>query len=162
MSLLPGEELPFSLLGLEGRISQRFFALFHANSYGGFSQGTERCLHHYGAPLNSIPVLDAYRASPDDTYLLTVGIGAVTGTLTAIVNNGSSTMAWHGAANLLVQDPTNCDYGVGFYGHARNVGMFVVSQDKAPVGLSSMACYLCDGTVGGNCYGQVLLRFERV
>lgn len=109
--------------------------------YGGFSQGTERCLHHYGAPLNSIPVLDAYRAAPDDLHLLSVGVGAVTGTLSAIAANGSSAMAWHGAANLMQPDPTNCDYGVGFYGHARNVGAFVVRHATR-----GWLCYLCDGS----------------
>ena len=44
--------------------------------YGGANFGTERLLHHYGSPLNAIPLLDAYRANPDDLYLLEIGISA--------------------------------------------------------------------------------------
>lgn len=47
---------------------------------------TERALHHYGSGINAIPVLSAYRGSPDNIYLLQVGIGAITGVLTSILS----------------------------------------------------------------------------
>ena len=46
--------------------------------------GTEREFHHYGAPLNAIVALEAFRASPDETHLLDVGLAGATGTLTNI------------------------------------------------------------------------------
>ena len=48
----------------------------------------ERQLHHYGSGINAIPVLSAYRESPDDFYLLRVGYGGTMGALTNIDQEG--------------------------------------------------------------------------
>ena len=48
----------------------------------------ERQLHHYGSGLNAIPLLEEYRAHPDDLYLLRVGYGGVMGPLTNIDREG--------------------------------------------------------------------------
>ncbi|MBE0676222.1 MAG: hypothetical protein IH591_16315, partial [Bacteroidales bacterium] len=47
--------------------------------YAGKLQRVERQLHHYGSPLNAIPVLTEYRDNPDDFYLLRVGHAGLMG-----------------------------------------------------------------------------------
>ena len=52
----------------------------------------------YGAPLNAIVLLDAYRADPDDLHLLETGLGGVLGSVTSIAEgSGVASMGWHGA-----------------------------------------------------------------
>lgn len=107
--------------------------------YGGENDGTERVLHHYGAPLNAIPILEAYRADPDNTTLLQVGLGGVVGSITNIASgSGVASMGWHGSEQRLYPDPTSCDYGVGFYGHSINSGSYVTRQN------GQWQCWLCD------------------
>jgi len=115
--------------------SRRYFDFI---VYGGENLGTERLLHHYGSPLNAIPLLEAYRADPDDLYLLEIGIAGLLGSLTNIVEgSGVASMGWHGSEERLHRDPTSCDYGVGFFGVALNSGAYVVSGP-------AWKCYLCD------------------
>ncbi len=65
--------------GEDAHIHQR--ARAHAQP----TAGTERCLHHYGAPLNAIVLFDAYRRDPlHDDHLLRVAFGGITGTLANI------------------------------------------------------------------------------
>lgn len=109
--------------------------------YGGEvpSSQTERGLHHYGSPLNAIPVLDAFRADPDDLHLLEVGLGGVAGSLINIdISTGRPSMAWHGSPQRLHPDPTSCDYGVGFFGHAVNAGAYLVRDGDA------WRCFFCN------------------
>jgi len=114
--------------------------------YGGENFGTERLLHHYGSPLNAIPIFDAYRANPDDLHLLEIGIGGITGSLTNIaVGSGVASMGWHGSEQRLHPDPTSCDYGVGFFGVAMNSGAYVMSD-----GSGGWRCYLCDLVTSGD------------
>ena len=83
----------------------------------------------YGAPLNAIVLLDAYRADPDDLHLLETGLGGVLGSVTNIAEgSGVASMGWHGSEQRLHPDPTSCDYGVGFYGVALNSGAYLVSS----------------------------------
>jgi len=45
-------------------------------------------LHHYGSGINAIPLLEEYRAHPNDLYLLRVGYGGVMGPLSNIDEKG--------------------------------------------------------------------------
>ena len=60
--------------------------------------------------------MDAYDKNPDDIYLLEVGIGSITGTLTNIQLNGASSMGLHGDPSKLIHDYYDADYGMSFYG----------------------------------------------
>ena len=42
---------------------------------GFVNRGRERGLMHYRSGLNMIPLIEAYRANPDDLYLLQVALG---------------------------------------------------------------------------------------
>lgn len=57
------------------------------------------------AGLNAIPVLKAYQADPDDTYLLSLGMGAVGGGITNIDLQGAASMAFHSDPAMLRHDP---------------------------------------------------------
>ena len=104
---------------------------------------TERELHHYGAPLNALVVLDAYRCQPDSLHLLEIGVGGLTGTLTNInATDGLASMAWHGSPQVMARDATDCDYGVGFFGHASNAAAFVANHTTDFA--SNLSCFLCN------------------
>ena len=45
--------------------------------------------------LNMIPLIEWYRANPDDFYLLEISMGAITGQLTNIDETGATSMMWH-------------------------------------------------------------------
>lgn len=47
-------------------------------------------------------------------------------------------MAWHGDPASLGRDPYDCDFGVGFWGHATGSSSFVVGNLTG-----SLKCYLC-------------------
>lgn len=116
--------------------------------YGGSAPtGTEREFHHYGAPLNSLVTLEAYRGEPDDLHLLEVGLGGVMGTLTLInQTDGLASMGWHGSPSVMQPDPTDCDFGIGYFGHAINTGAFLVNRSSALPG-PALDCYLCNHAV---------------
>ena len=115
--------------------------------YGGEDFGTERLLHHYGAPLNAIPLLDAFRADPDDLHLLEIGLGGVVGSVTNIAEgSGVASMGWHGSEQRIHPDPTSCDFGVGFFGVALNSGAYLVSDGG---GGASVAAAPAEGGGGG-------------
>lgn len=50
-------------------------------------------------------MLEEYLAQPDNTYLLTLGLGAVAGELTNIGLEGAASMAFHSDPALLQHDP---------------------------------------------------------
>ena len=97
--------------------------------YGGKLSRIERQIHHYGSGLNAIPVLKAYRNSPDNLYLLRVGYGGLLGTLSNITEDGFAPAAFHSFPSTLKIDGISGDYGPGFYGYAVNSATFV-SYDK--------------------------------
>ena len=79
--------------------ARRYFDFTVYGGERGFAT-TEREFHHYGAPLNALVVMDAFRREPDDHYLLMVGMGGIAGSLTNInATDGIATMAWHGAVS---------------------------------------------------------------
>jgi len=99
--------------------------------YGGKSKYSriERQLHHYGSGVNAIPLLEEYRAHPDDLYLLRVGYGGVMGPLSNIDQNGFASAAFHSFPDRRMFDPYTGDYGPNFFGHAMNTGTFLTQDD---------------------------------
>ncbi|HEY4357322.1 MAG TPA: DUF5695 domain-containing protein [Acidobacteriaceae bacterium] len=89
----------------------------------------ERQLHHYGSGLNAIPLLDEYRAHPDDLYLLRAGYGGVMGPLTNIDSKGFASAAFHSFPDRMMFDPYTGDYGPNFFGHAINTGVYLTHDD---------------------------------
>ena len=61
------------------------------------NRGVERGAMHYRAGLNMIPLIEAYRADPDDHLLLEVAMGALTGQMASIDDAGAGTWfgGWH-------------------------------------------------------------------
>ena len=101
--------------------------------------GWEREGGHYRAGLNSIPVIERYRSHPDEYYLLEVAMGGITGVLGNIDATGAPSMAFHLYPFILAYDPRSGDHGLGFFGHALNVGAYVVRHPRL-----GTLCYLCD------------------
>jgi hypothetical protein len=89
----------------------------------------ERQLHHYGSGLNAIPLLEEYRAHPDDLYLLRVGYGGVMGPLSDIDEKGFDSAAFHSFPDRMMFDPYTGDNGPNFFGHAINTGTFLTHDD---------------------------------
>ncbi len=98
--------------------------------YGGKIQRLERQLHHYGSGINAVPVLAAYRAHPDDLYLLRVGYGGTMGELSNIDQGGFGSAAFHAFPDMLAPDPYSGDYGSGFWGYAANTATYVTHDDS--------------------------------
>jgi len=101
--------------------------------------GWEREGGHYRAGLNSIPLIERYRSHPDELYLLEVAMGGITGVLGNIDATGAPSMAFHLYPFVLAYDPRSGDHGLGFFGHALNVGAYVVRHPRL-----GTLCYLCD------------------
>jgi hypothetical protein len=93
--------------------------------YGGKLARIERQLHHYGSGLNAIPVLAAYRETPDDFYLLRVGHAGSMGPLANVTQEGFAPAAFHSYPSTLDIDGYVCDYGSGFYGYAVNSSTYI-------------------------------------
>ncbi len=89
----------------------------------------ERQLHHYGSGLNAIPLIEEYRAHPDDLYLLRAGYGGVMGPLSNIDEKGFASAAFHSFPDRMMFDPYTGDYGPNFFGHAINTGAFLTHDD---------------------------------
>jgi len=98
--------------------------------YGGKIRRIERQLHHYGSGLNAIPILAHYREHPDDEYLLRVGYGGMMGALSNIDQEGFASVAFHSFPATLKWDPYSGDYGPNFFGHAFNVGTYVIKHPE--------------------------------
>jgi len=94
--------------------------------YGGKLSRIERQLHHYGSGLNAIPLLTEFRQHPEDLYLLRVGYGGAMGPLANIDRDGFASAAFHSFPSTLQWDAYSGDYGPNFFGHALNIGTYVV------------------------------------
>ena len=121
---------------------------FHGAAYGmgDFSnnakwmvtEGWEREGGHYRSGLNSIPVIERYRAHPSDFYLLQVGIGGVMAPLPNIDADGAPSMAFHTHPFIMEHDPNSGDHGLGFFGSSLNAGAyFHVHSTLGPL------CFMC-------------------
>jgi hypothetical protein len=96
--------------------------------YGGKIRRIERQIHHYGSALNAVPLLDAYRANPDDFHLLRVAYGGLMGALTNIDERGFSSAAFHSWPDQMRFDSLTGDYGMGFFGHAYATASYLVEH----------------------------------
>jgi hypothetical protein len=96
--------------------------------YGGKLSRIERMIHHYGSGLNAIPVLNQYRQTPDDLYLLRVGYGGVLGTLSNITEEGFAPCAFHSFPTELKNDGISGDYGSGYFGYAINTATYITND----------------------------------
>jgi hypothetical protein len=109
------------------------------------NRGGERILQHYRAGLNNIPVIESYRANPDDFFLLEVGMGALTGQLANIDENGATSMGFHSSPFMNEYDPRSGDYGCGFFGITTEAGSFLVSHPTF-----GWLCFLCNLAPGSS------------
>ncbi len=98
--------------------------------YGGKYPRIERQLHHYGSGLNSIPLLDFYRAHPDDLYVLRAGYGGTMGGIANVDSKGFASAAFHSFPDRMAADPYTGDYGPNFFGFATNTGTYVVQDPR--------------------------------
>jgi len=105
------------------------------------NRGVERVLMHYRSGLNMIPLIEAYRANPDDIFLLEIAMGSLGGQMTNIDDQGATSMGFHSYPFVLEHDPYSGDYGLGFFGNTLETGAYLVSDSKL-----GWVCYLCDLT----------------
>ena len=94
---------------------------------------------HYRSGLNMIPLLEWYRAHPDDLFVLEVAMGAISGQMANIDASGAPSMMFHALPHVMDWDPHSGDYGLGFFGNALEGGAyFVTTKERGNL------CYLCD------------------
>lgn len=98
--------------------------------YAGGVQRLEYQIMHYGAGLNAIPVLRAYRQDPKDLFLLRIGYGGTMGELTNINQQGFASCGFHSYPDMLSWDPYSGDYGPGFFGFAFNTATYVTHSAR--------------------------------
>lgn len=98
--------------------------------YGGKLSRIERMIHHYGSALNAIPVLKAYRARPEDLYLLRTGYGGLMGSISNITQDGFAPAAFHAFPSTLKNDGLSGDYGSGFFGYAVNTSAYLMEHQE--------------------------------
>jgi hypothetical protein len=97
--------------------------------YGAAPPGQqERQIHHYGSGINAVPVLSAFRAHPDDLYLLYVGYGGSMGALAAIDQDGFPSAAFHANPAILKWDTYTGDCGPNFFSLAVNTGTYLIDH----------------------------------
>ena len=76
-----------------------------------------------------IPLIEWYRANPDDLFLLEVSMGAIAGQMCNIDEDGATSMMFHVLPHVMAFDPHSGDYGLGFFGHSLESGAYWV-QDR--------------------------------
>lgn len=106
---------------------------FAANTerYAGKTRRIERQIHHYGSALNAQVLLDAFRNSPEDSYLLRVGYGGSLAPISNINQDGFPSIAYHAWPDTQKWDGYTGDYGGGFLGMALNGGVYVAEDAEA-------------------------------
>lgn len=90
-------------------------------------------IHHYGSGLNALPLLSQFRQTPNDTYLLRVGYGGITGPLSNLREDGSMYNGFHSFPDTLRGDDYSGDYGPNFLGVMLGSASYVV--DDPDIGL---------------------------
>ena len=90
----------------------------------------ERQLHHYGSALNALPVLTAFRDTPDDWHLLRIGYAGMMGALANVTQDGFAPAAFHAYPSTLDIDGYSGDYGPGFLGHVLNVASYLTNHSE--------------------------------
>jgi hypothetical protein len=86
--------------------------------------------NHYGAAINAIPVLDDYKRNPADLYLLRVGYAGMDQILANIDPRGFASYGFDTDPAHLDFDPYTADYGIAFFGYARNAGAYVIEDPE--------------------------------
>ncbi len=89
-----------------------------------------RMTNHYGSGINSIPVLDDYRRHPSNLDLLRVGYAGMDQLMANIDSSGFASYGFVADPAVLRFDPFTADYGIAFYGYARNDGSYVVHSSR--------------------------------
>jgi len=107
---------------------------------------------HYRSGLNMIPLIEWYRANPDDHLLLEISMGAITGQMANIDDDGATSMMWHASPHMMSFDPHSGDYGLGFFGNALESGAYLVQSPSL-----GWLCYLCDTSNVHQAAGALLL-----
>jgi hypothetical protein len=98
--------------------------------YAGKLKRFERMIHHYGSPLNAIPVLHNFRENPTDFYLLRVGHAGLMGGIANITEDGFAPCAFHSFPETMKNDAINGDYGTGFFGYAVNTSSYLFKHPE--------------------------------
>ena len=98
---------------------------------------------HYRSGLNAIPLIEWFRANPDDFFLLEIAMGAQAGQLMNIDDTGAPSMMLHMLPHILDFDPHSGDYGLGFFGHTLEAGSYFVQHPTL-----GALCFLCDLQTG--------------
>lgn len=88
-----------------------------------------RELQHYGASLNAIPLLDAFRRDGHNLDLLRAGYAGANGVLCNIDSRGRSSMCFLADPAVMDYEPFSGDYGSAFFGFVQNAGSYAV-RDK--------------------------------
>jgi hypothetical protein len=115
--------------------------------------GWEREGGHYRSGLNSIPVIERYRAHPSDFWLLQVGIAGILAPLPNIDQDGAPSMAFHTHPFIHAHDPNSGDHGLAFFGSSLNAGAYL--HNHTTLGL---LCFLCDASTDAGGVTTVLPR----
>ncbi len=89
-----------------------------------------RMTNHYGSGINSIPVLDDFRRHPSNLYLLRVGYAGMDQLMANIYPSGFASYGFVADPAVLNFDPYSADYGIAFYGYARNDGSYLVHSSR--------------------------------
>eukprot|EP01043_Picozoa_sp_COSAG02_P051436 COSAG02_NODE_5412_length_4349_cov_8.741176_3_plen_322_part_00 len=94
---------------------------------------------HYRSGLNAIPLLEWYRAHPNDYFLLEPALGAIAGQMNNIDERGAPSMMMHMEPHILDFDPHSGDFGLGFFGcSVQSAAYYVEHPEIGP------SCYLCN------------------
>jgi len=92
---------------------------------------SDRGMMHYRAGLNMIPLIEWYRANPDEgVFLLEVAMGAISGQMANIDADGATSMMFHVVPHVMDFDPHSGDYGLGFFGNALEGGAYYVKHES--------------------------------
>ena len=94
---------------------------------------------HYRAGLNQIPLAEYFRMHPDEFGLLEIIVGALSGQLANIAEDGAMSMAYHAHPYIQQFDANSGDYGLGFFGISLEATSYFVIHQKL-----GALCYLCD------------------
>lgn len=87
---------------------------------------TERALHHYGAGINSVVLLNEFLRFPNTSYAIRTGFAASWAPILAMdVESGAPHMAFHGDASVLDWEPYTADFGINMFGGASGWGCWI-------------------------------------
>ncbi len=103
---------------------------FDAPVNGNYWPEIVQTTNHYGSAINAIPVLDAYKRAPADLYLLRIGYAGMDQILANIDSEGFASYGFNTNPAHLDFDPYTADYGIAFFGYARNAGTYVTHDPE--------------------------------